>query len=138
MVDTVVVRQIQDSRRSVTYEFTNESDGTGESAVRKIDITNLVGRYGVPGIDLPDSLALEDISYEINGFNYVTLYWDRQPSDIAIITMVDSGGVSYKEVGGRLDPNREQDGTGDIILTTDGGADGSGYRIIAKFRKKYV
>ena len=41
MADTVTVTKIHDGFRYVTYEFTNESDGTGESAVKKIDLTGL-------------------------------------------------------------------------------------------------
>lgn len=138
MADIVTVRQIFDGVRYCTYEFTNESDGTGETTVKKIDLDDLVGRNGfLTGGERPLSLSLSDISYEVGGFNYVNLLWDRTPSNILILTIVDSGGSNYRGEGDKHDPNGSMDGTGDILLTTDGGADGSGYRILVKFRKKY-
>ena len=138
MADTVTVTQIFDGIRHCIYELTNESDGTGESSVKKVDLDDLVGSLGtLTGGDRPESLSVVDISWDVSGFNYVTMKWDRQPSDKLIAVMAGSGGVNYNDVGGKHDPNRGLDGTGDILITTDGGADGSSYRIIVKFRKKY-
>ena len=139
MADTVTVTKIHDGFRYVTYEFTNESDGTGETTVKKIDLTNLIGSNGdTTGGDRPLSLSAVEVDFEVNGFNYVNLLWDRSPTNLLILTMVDSGFADYSEDGGKHDPNRGMDGTGDILLTTSGGASGSGYRIRANFRKKYA
>jgi hypothetical protein len=139
MADAVTVTQIHDDMRYCEYEFTNESDGTGESVVTKIDLDNLVGDNGaLTGGNRPTSLTFVDGDWEVNGFNYVTVLWDRQAEDKLIAMVVDSGGVDYFPTGGKPDPARDLDGTGDILLTTDGGADGSGYRIRMRFRKKYA
>tara|TARA_R110000868_G_scaffold85089_2_gene239598 strand:+ start:416 stop:832 length:417 start_codon:yes stop_codon:yes gene_type:complete len=138
MADTVTVTQLNDGIRYCEYEFTNESDGTGETTITKIDLTNLVGSTGaLTGGDRPTSLTFVDGDWEVNGFNYVNVLWDRQAANKLIETMVDSGGVDLFPAGGKRDPARDLDGTGDILLTTDGGADGSGYRIRMRFRKKY-
>ena len=139
MADTVTVTQIFDGVRYCTYEFTNESDGTGESAVKKIDLDDLVGSNGaLTGGERPKSLSLINADYEIEGFNYVKILWDRQAQDHLCLLITDSGSVDFFPEGGKHDPGRDLDGTGDILLTTDGGADGSGYRIRIMFRKKYA
>ena len=41
MVDTVTSQTIQDGDRVAIVKFTNVSDGTGENAVKKVDVSAL-------------------------------------------------------------------------------------------------
>ena len=41
MADTVTSQTIQDGERVAVLKFTNVSDGTGESAVKKVDVSAL-------------------------------------------------------------------------------------------------
>ena len=41
MADTVTSQTIQDGERRAVMRFTNVSDGTGESAVKKVDVSAL-------------------------------------------------------------------------------------------------
>jgi hypothetical protein len=41
MADTVTSQTIQDGERVAVLKFTNESDGTGESSVKKVDVSAL-------------------------------------------------------------------------------------------------
>ena len=41
MADTVTSQTIQDGERVAIMKFTNVSDGTGESAVKKVDVSAL-------------------------------------------------------------------------------------------------
>ena len=41
MADTVTSQTIQDGKRLAILKFTNESDGTGESSVKKVDVSAL-------------------------------------------------------------------------------------------------
>ncbi len=137
MVDTVTVKQLADTRRYCVYEFTNRSDGTGESAVRKINIADLVGDNGeVVGGRRPTSLSLMKADFETT-FSSVTLLWDRQPTDEVALVANTQGSSDFTEVGGKHDPKRGQDGTGNILLTTVGTTSGMAYRIKVKFKKKY-
>lgn len=138
MADSVTVKQIHDGVRYTTYHITNESDGTGESAVKKIDLTNLSGDNGtLEGGNRVNSLSLVDISGEVWGFNYVVLAWDRDPTNEVIAVLQGDVSMSFASIGGKHDPKRGQSGTGDILVSTDGGADGSGYNLVMRFRKKY-
>jgi hypothetical protein len=138
MADIVTVTQLHDGPRYCEYEFTNESDGTGESAVKKIDLTNLVGSNGaLTGGDPVTSLTFIDGDWEVIGFNYVTVLWDRQAEDKLCLLATNTGKVDYFSTGGKPDPARDLDGTGNILLTIDGATDGDSYRIRMRFRKKY-
>ena len=137
MADTVTVKQLSDTRRHCVYEFTNRSDGTGESAVKKVDIADLIGTSGATtGDDRPTSLSIIRADYETS-FSSVTLLWDRQPTDEVALVMEGEGSVDFTEIGGKHDPKRGQDGTGNILLTTVGTTSGMAYSIRVKFKKKY-
>ena len=137
MADTVTVEQLADTRRHCVYEFTNRSDGTCEAAVRKINIADLVGTNGeLSGGNRPTSLSLISADYETS-FSSVTLLWDRQASDEVALVVRGEGSVDFTEVGGKHDPKRGQDGTGNILLTTVGTTSGMAYSIRVKFKKKY-
>lgn len=141
MADTVTSRQIFDGMRYVEYEFTNKSDGTGESAVQKIDISTLVGQDGKSGSTTNNnvqSLTFVSGDWEVNGFNHISILWDRTSADELVTLISDSGGVDLFATGGATEADTAAAGTGDILLTTDGGASGSSYRIRLMFRKKYA
>ena len=109
----------------------NESDGTEESAVVKIDKSGLTGP--LIGIE-PTSLRVDEIECDIQGFNYVQLEWDHDTND-KIVTLSDSGYFDFRDIGGLKDPV-SAGGTGDIVITTDGAADGASYSITLTCRKK--
>ena len=130
MADTVQVTTVYQSPKTLVVTLTNESDGTGEAAVVKVDKSALTGPDG----SAPSKLKVMEISYDVQGFNYVTLDFDHDTDD-EIDVLTGSGYKSYRDFGGLVDPATDG-GTGDIILTTDGGADGSSYSITLHIQKK--
>lgn len=130
MADTVDVQTLADGLRNHVVRMTNESDGTGESGVTKIDKSTLAGPE--PGA-IPGSLSLMEISWSIPD-GYVVLEWDHTTND-EIVVLSGVGATSYEFTGGIHDP-KSTGGTGDIVLTTDGFVDGSSYNITAWFKKK--
>ncbi len=138
MADTVTVTQVFDGIKCCVYQFTNKSDGTGESAVKKIDLADLVGDLGTLGNGRsPKSLTFVDASWTVSGFNYVEALWNRPPSNKQILVMSGTDGVSLASVGNKRDTGRNLGGTGNILLTTNGGASGSSYAIRMIFKKNY-
>lgn len=132
MVDTVDTIVLHQGTRKYAARFTNISDGTGESNVAKIDISTLTGPKGFS----VSSTVIEEIEWNIQGFSYVLLEWDHTTDDeIAVLSGV--GYKTYREVGGLVDP-QSSGGTGDIILTTAGGASGSTYDIYIVLRLRDV
>lgn len=129
MVDNVTATTVYKGRH-VARHLTNESDSTGESAVTKIDISTFLDPFG-------KTCAYANIlriDYSVWGFNYVTLYWDATADD-EIAVLRGQGSMDWEAFGGKTDP-RSDGSTGDVKLTTDGGADGSGYDITIVFRPK--
>lgn len=130
MTDQVVNTTILDGPTRVIVSCTSESDGTGESDAVKVDLSAL---SSYPDGRAPTALIVDEIDYQVSGYNYVVLEYDRgTDSEIAVL----SGQGSFAFPGGKKDTGTG--GTGDIVLTTDGHADGAGYTITIAARKKYA
>ena len=131
MADTVDSLPIFSGTKRRVTRFTNVSDGTGESAVVKVDISTLIGPDGV---NAPTYTAIDEIEWSIQGFTSVRLSWDHTTDDeIAVLSGV--GSVSWKDFGGAIDP-KSSGGTGDIVFTTAGAVSGATYDISISYRLK--
>jgi hypothetical protein len=118
MADTVTTDvQYAGSRRYVA-EFTNVSDGTGESAVQKIDISGLTGA--------PTAVRILKAKWRISGMSVKVLF-DHTTDDTALI-LTGTGDDNYMSFGGIKDPG-SSGGTGDILFTTVGAAANDTYSI---------
>lgn len=128
-VDTVVI-----ANTTVIHEsrITNVSDGTGESAVIKVDKSTLTGPQ--PGVE-PGSLALESIRWSIQGFSSVRLFWDHTTDDEIMVLGSGNGYADFKS-SGRLQDPKSAGQTGDVLLTTAGAISGATYDITMRYRKK--
>jgi hypothetical protein len=130
MADTVDTKVIRNVRGRYVVRLTNESDGTGESGVAKVDISTLTAASGATAT----YSKVERIEYSVFGMNYVVLRWDHTTAD-EIAVLGGTGVIDASIDGGMVDP-RSSGGTGDILLTTDGAVDGSGYDITLYLRMK--
>lgn len=131
MADTVDVRSLFIGKRRAAYRFTNVSDGTGEAAVIKVDISTLTGPDGVSAAT---KTVIEQIEWSMQGFTSVRLFWDHTTDD-EIVVLAGSGFKDYREYGGLVDP-ASTGGTGDILLTTAGAAANATYDITITLRLK--
>lgn len=133
MADAVTVRYVYAGKRRHILNCQNISDGTGESAVIKADISTLTVANG---IQVPTYTAIDMIDYNIQGFASVRLLWDHTTDDLAAVLPAGVGTIHWWAEGGLVDP-KSSGGTGDILLTTNGGASGSTYDITIFFRGKF-
>ena len=123
MADTVTVRTLTRGLRKMVVQMTGISDGTGETAVQKIDIASLFKANNIP----VTYSRIDEIKWDVQGFSSVRLLWDHTADDIIAI-MSGRGAVSYEHVGGLVDP-RSAGGTGNILLTSVGASAGATYDI---------
>ena len=132
MVDNVKTNVLFSGGRRYAVHLEGISDGSGETNVIKVDLSGLHQFTGAT----PCSLALMDISFNIEGFTYVVLYWQRDASNIEMVTLKGRGSISYASYGGLQDPNRDGTGTGNILLSSVGAASGTTYQIDLEFKLK--
>ncbi len=82
MVDTVTTQILNDGPRNTTIKLTNVSDGTGEAAVTKVDVSTLS--------EAPSKVRIDKIVYDIQGMT-VQLLWDAT-ADVSIVTVGNGQG----------------------------------------------
>ena len=117
----------------VVFQLSGISDGTGETDVTKVDLTDLK----TPSGKVPAGTAIEYVEYVVNGIT-CKLEWDRAPH--AEIITIDgsnspsSGRIDWSRFGGKV--NVGDDGTGDILLTTTNADNGDTYDITVCMRLK--
>lgn len=127
MVDTVSTNVIYSDKSRRVVQIFNVSDGTGESAVVKIDKSALVGNNGIE----PTKFAVNKIVGFVDGM-VVDIYFDRG-TDVKIARL--GQGYSkrdFREFKGFVDTG--SGGTGDVIVTTTGHTSGDSYDIVIDVR----
>ncbi len=128
MADSVTSQTLIDDERNVVMKFTNVSDGNGESAVTKVDVSALQGA--------PDEVRIDKIHYSTFGMA-VRVLWDATADVVAwLIPEGGDGTIDCCKFGGI--PNNSGDGkTGDIKFTTVGHTSGDTYSVVLEMTKKF-
>ena len=123
----------QDHRR-FEVRLIGTSDGTGETDVTKMDISQFRTNGSVV-----TRTVIECIEWHIFGITCL-LEWDRAPQ--RKIVELNGNGVEssnkldWRHGGGLVDTGEAGDGTGDILLTTTNASSGDTYDITIKGRLK--
>ena len=133
MADTVTSQTIQDSERKAVLKFTNVSDGTGESAVVKVDVSALAANSAGTACT---SVTVSKIWWQCVGMG-VELLFDASTDVLIIGLSPDSNGFhDYSPFTGI--PNNAGSGkTGDILFTTIGASNTDTYTVILELIKEY-
>ena len=134
MADAVTSR-IYESDTHLLVHLTNISDGTGESAVKKVDKSTYTTTDGAE----PDSLDVETVRWAVQGFTSVRLLWDHTTDDTGLVLSGngydDFRGDEYARFFKGLQDPRTAGDTGDILLTTANNVSGATYDITLRIRK---
>jgi hypothetical protein len=134
MADVVTSQTIQDGGRHVVMSFTNVSDGTGESAVKKVDVSAL-GSDPISG-SACSTVAIESVWFSTFGMS-IKLLWDADTDVLALHLPADySDTLDMSEFSG-LNNNAGTGVTGDIMFTTAGHSSGDAYTVVLKMVKHY-
>ena len=133
MADVVTSQTIQDGSRKAVLKFTNASDGTGESAVTKVDVFALSSNAAGESCS---SVQINKIWWQCTGMS-VKIEFDATTNVLAIGLSEDSNGYhDYSDFSGI--PNNAGSGkTGDLAFTTVGHSSGDTYMIILELIKAY-
>lgn len=133
MADAVTSQTIFDGDREVVMKFTNISDGAGETAVLKVDVSTL---NPSPAGKVCDGVTLDRIHASINGMS-VAVLWDATADVPAVIL---APGMYTFNHGKRVQlPNDAGAGkTGDVAFTTIGASAGDTYSIVLEMVKSYA
>jgi len=134
MADAVSTTTISDGLHRAVIQITNLSDGTGESAVTKVDVSGLTTKADGTACT---GVTIEKIAHSITGFTQVQLLWDATTDTIAIsLAEASNGHMDFSDFGGLVNTSGSGK-TGDINLTTLGAAANDTYVIVLNLLKHY-
>jgi len=133
MADTVTSQKLKDHASAWAYKFTNESDGTGETNVLKVDVSGLTAASNSALTD--QRVNINKIAWSIAGANSkVKLMWSGDSPN----TIVYLSGTGTWDLATNLTApltNNIANTNGDIYLSTLGFVNGASYTIIVEGKK---
>lgn len=132
MADAVTSQTIYDGSRRAVMKFTNISDGTGESAVTKVDVASLSSYDGTPC----SSVQILKISAMTDGMG-VNILWDAT-TDVLCATVPQNVAYTYDftDFSGLIN-NAGAGKNGNVVFTTVGASLGDRYTIVLDMIKHY-
>ena len=138
MADAVTSQTIVDTDKRAIIKLTNLSDGSGESAVAKVDVSAL--NANAKG-ETCSRVTLDQIWYDVGGMR-VALEWNASTNVVAVVL---GGSAAAGNVQGHMDfrsfgciKNNAGSGiNGDIDLSTSGHTNLDHYTIVLELRKSY-
>ena len=133
MADAVTSTTLMDSDRVAIIQLTSTSDGTGEAAVKKIDVSALSDSSTGQACT---GVRLAKIVYSTFGMSVKLLWdattdticWDLNADYTTDEDFTDFGGIRNTAGSGK---------TGDIMLTTTGHTNGDSYVIVLTVYKDF-
>ena len=133
MADAVTSTTLMDSDRVAIIQLTSTSDGTGEAAVKKVDVSALSDSSTGQACT---GVRLAKIVYSTFGMSVKLLWdattdticWDLNADYTTDEDFTDFGGIRNTAGSGK---------TGDIMLTTTGHTNGDSYVIVLTVYKDF-
>lgn len=134
MADVVTSQKIVDGERNVIMKFTNISDGTGESAVLKVDVSALApDSFGA----VCTSVIINKIYVSTHGME-VRMFWDAS-TDVPFFLSPPGAmqTVDFSSFTG-ITNNGGSGVTGDIMFSTADASSGDTYWCVLEMIKGYA
>ena len=134
MADAVPTTSVVDGPRTAVIYCTNTSDGTGESAVTKVDVSALSTS---PEGAACTGVRLQRVIFSTVGLG-VKILWDATTDVIAAELPADyADTLDYSNISGLPNVAASGGNTGDIKFTTVGHSNGDTYSVVLYCSKKY-
>ena len=133
MADTVASQTIDDGPKYAVIKLTNVSDGTGESAVTKVDVSGLASNAN--GVACTGA-TIQKIWWQCTGMK-VSILFDATSDVLAIQLGENQSGYHDYTLFGGLTNNAGSGKTGDIKFTTVNHSSGDTYTIILYLKKEF-
>lgn len=132
MPDAVTSQVVFDGTRTAVMKFTNISDGTGETAALKVDVSALAGFQGqtCTGVNIT---KLDAMTVGMG----VDILWDAT-TDVVCFTLGSDQFISFdfSHFGG-ITNNAGAGKTGDVLFTTVGASSGDRYTVTLEMTKNF-
>jgi hypothetical protein len=131
MADAVTSQTLLDGSHLAVMKFTDVSDGTGEAAVLKVDVSTLASS---PAGKACTGVKLRKITSSIFGM-CVNVLWDAT-ADVTAFVLAEGNQTFHFDPS--LPNNAGAGVTGDVLFTTIGHTAGDTYSIVLEMEKVYA
>tara|TARA_R100001377_G_scaffold49031_1_gene28348 strand:- start:937 stop:1341 length:405 start_codon:yes stop_codon:yes gene_type:complete len=134
MADAVATQILSDGPKFTVLKLTNVSDGSGEAAVVKVDVSGL--ELSADG-DACTDVVIERIWWQCIGMK-VQILWNASTNLFCIELGENQSGEHDYTVFGGLTNNSGGGKNGDVLFTTVGHTSADTYTVILYLRKKFA
>lgn len=134
MTDSVTSQTLLDGERLAIMKFTNISDGTGESAVTKVDVSALNPSASGGACN---SVSVSKITAVCHGME-VRMLWDASTDVPFFLSNVNSNYTNDFSSFGGITNNSGAGKNGDIKFTTADASSGDTYTVVLEMIKGYA
>jgi hypothetical protein len=117
-------RYLVKGQNKVVINVTGVFSAADETDTVLIDLSALTGPDGTA----PTAVRVDEITWTVFDIDYVQLEWDHDTDDV-VERLSGQGYMDFRPAGGKNDP-RSTGGTGDLILSTIGGAAGGAFSLL--------
>jgi hypothetical protein len=122
---TAVVKTMIKGSRKLIIDVAGVFSAADETDTVIIDKSTFTSLAGIE----PAKIRIDEITWAVGvGFDYVLLEWDHTTDEV-IDYFQGQGYIDYRPYGGKVDGGGAG-GTGDMLLTTSGGAAGDSYSFL--------
>lgn len=118
-------RYLVKGRNKIVINVTGTFDTADETDTVLVDLSGLTGPDGTA----PTAVRIDEVTWSMSpGWDSILLEWDHTTDDL-VDHFHGQGYMDYRPYGGKNDP-RSTGATGDLVLTTTGGASGDTYSFL--------
>jgi len=133
MADAVTSQTLLDGERLAIMKFTNISDGTGESAVTKVNVANLARSASGLACTAVSVLKITSVCHGME----VRMYWDATTDVPFFLSTINTNYCNdFSEFGG-ITNNAGAGKNGNIVFSTSDQTNGDTYTVVLVMQKFY-
>jgi hypothetical protein len=134
MADAVTSQTLLDGERMAIMKFTNISDGTGETAVTKVNVSSLTASNSGQACT---GVVVNKITAICHGME-VRMYWDATTDVPFFLANVNSNYTNDFSVFGGITNNSGAGKNGNIVFSTSDASSGDTYTVVLEMVKSYA
>jgi hypothetical protein len=134
MADAVTSQTLLDGERLAIMKFTNISDGTGETAVTKVNVSTLNPSASGGACNSVTVLKITAICHGME----VRMLWDASTDVPFFLSNVNSNYTNDFSSFGGITNNSGAGKNGNIVFSTADASSGDTYTVVLEMRKGYA
>lgn len=133
MADAVTSQTLLDGERLAIMKFTNISDGTGETAVTKVNVSSLAKSASGKACTAVSVLKITSVSHGME----VRMLWDADTDVPFFLSTINTNYCNDFSSFGGITNNAGTGKNGNIVFSTADQSSGDTYTVVLEMQKFY-